>query len=209
MADIVPGTKGAGSDPEGRRPYMLPAAMALRVLRPFALLAVLALLGLAACGDDDDGEASAPPPAAEEQTETAEPSPAEQREALEDTSTKPQIPRPSGSPPRRLVKEDIVRGMGPPAKPGDTLMVQYAGVTFSTGEEFDASWNTGEPFTFPLGGGQVIEGWDRGFVGMRRGGRRMLTIPPELAYGTQGFPPAIGPNETLVFVVDLLAIQPG
>ena len=188
---------------------MLPAAMPLRVLRPFALLTVVALLGLAACGDDDDGETSAPPPAAEEQTETTEPSPAEQREALEDTSKKPQIPRPSGSPPRRLVKEDIVRGKGPPAKPGDTLMVQYAGVTFSTGEEFDASWNTGEPFTFPLGGGQVIEGWDRGFVGMRRGGRRMLTIPPELAYGTQGFPPAIGPNETLVFVVDLLAIQPG
>jgi peptidylprolyl isomerase len=186
------------------------AAMAPGVLRPLALVAVLLTLALAACGDDDDGgEASAPSATAEEQTETAEPSPAEQREALEDTSTKPQIPRPSGSPPRRLVKEDIVRGKGPPAKPGDTLMVQYAGVTFSTGEEFDASWNTGEPFTFPLGGGQVIEGWDRGFVGMRRGGRRMLTIPPELAYGTQGFPPAIGPNETLVFVVDLLAIQPG
>jgi peptidylprolyl isomerase len=185
------------------------AAMAPGVLRPLALVAVLLTLALAACGDDDDGEASPPSATAEEQTETAEPSPTEQREALEDTSTKPQIPRPSGSPPRRLVKEDIVRGKGPPAKPGDTLMVQYAGVTFSTGEEFDASWNTGEPFTFPLGGGQVIEGWDRGFVGMRRGGRRMLTIPPELAYGTQGFPPAIGPNETLVFVVDLLAIQPG
>jgi peptidylprolyl isomerase len=185
------------------------AAMAPGVLRPLALVAVLLTLAVAACGDDDDGEASPPSATAEEQTETAEPSPTEQREALEDTSTKPQIPRPSGSPPRRLVKEDIVRGKGPPAKPGDTLMVQYAGVTFSTGEEFDASWNTGEPFTFPLGGGQVIEGWDRGFVGMRRGGRRMLTIPPELAYGTQGFPPAIGPNETLVFVVDLLAIQPG
>ncbi len=186
--------------------------MALRLLRPFALLAVLATLGLAACGDDDDGGEggeSAPPPAAEEQTETAEPTPAEQREALEDTSTKPEIPRPSGSPPRRLVKDDIVRGKGPPAKPGDTLLAHYAGVTFSTGEEFDASWNTGQPFTFPLGSGQVIEGWDRGFVGMRRGGRRMLTIPPELAYGTQGFPPAIGPNETLVFVVDLLAIEPG
>jgi peptidylprolyl isomerase len=184
---------------------MLPPLMA----RLLALLALLGTLGLAACGDDDDNGDSgggSPPPATEQ---PAEPSPAEQREALEDTSTKPEIPRPSGSPPRKLVKEDIVRGKGPPAKPGDTLMVQYAGVTFSTGEEFDASWNTGEPFTFPLGGGQVIEGWDRGFVGMRRGGRRMLTIPPELAYGTQGFPPAIGPNETLVFVVDLLAIQPG
>jgi peptidylprolyl isomerase len=176
--------------------------------RPLALLALLAALGLTACGDDDDGgdDGSSPPPPAAEQTET-EPSPAEQRQALEDTSTKPEIPRPTGSPPRRLQTEDIVRGKGPPAKPGDTVVVHYAGVTFSTGEEFDASWNRGQPFPFPLGGGQVIDGWDRGIVGMRLGGRRMLTIPPELAYGAQGFPPAIGPNETLVFVVDLLEIR--
>jgi peptidylprolyl isomerase len=186
---------------------MLPPLMA----RLLALLALLAALGLAACGDDDDdgggGDSSSPPPAAPaEQTET-EPSPAEQRQALENTSTKPEIPRPTGSPPRRLQTEDIVRGKGPPAKPGDTVVVHYAGVTFSTGEEFDASWNRGQPFPFPLGGGQVIDGWDRGIVGMRVGGRRMLTIPPELAYGAQGFPPAIGPNETLVFVVDLLEIR--
>jgi peptidylprolyl isomerase len=176
--------------------------------RLLALLALLAALGLTACGDDDDGgdDGSSPPPPAAEQTET-EPSPAEQRQALEDTSTKPEIPRPTGSPPRRLQTEDIVRGKGPPAKPGDTVVVHYAGVTFSTGEEFDASWNRGQPFPFPLGGGQVIDGWDRGIVGMRLGGRRMLTIPPELAYGAQGFPPAIGPNETLVFVVDLLEIR--
>jgi peptidylprolyl isomerase len=179
--------------------------MARRLL---ALLALLAL-ALAACGDDDDdggGDGTSPPPATAEQTET-EPSPSEQREALEDTSVKPEIPRPSGSPPRRLETEDIVRGKGPAAKPGDTVLVHYAGVTFSTGEEFDASWNRGEPFPFPLGGGQVIQGWDRGIVGMKVGGRRMLTIPPELAYGAQGFPPAIGPNETLVFVVDLLEIR--
>jgi peptidylprolyl isomerase len=184
---------------------MLPAAMGFRLL---ALLALLAALGLAACGSDDeeDGGDRSPPPAAEEQTQT-EPSPSEQREALEDTSAKPEIPRPSGSPPRRLQTDDIVRGRGPAAKPGDTVLVHYAGVTFSTGEEFDASWNTGQPFPFPLGGGQVIEGWDRGIVGMRVGGRRMLTIPPELAYGAQGFPPAIGPNETLVFVVDMLEIR--
>src|SRR5918999_4231841 len=185
---------------------MLPPPMA----RLLALLALLAAVGLAACGDDDDddggGDGSSPPPAAAEQTE-AEPSPAEQRQALEDTSTKPEIPRPTGSPPRRLQTEDIVRGKGPPAKPGDTVLVHYAGVTFSTGEEFDASWNRGQPFPFPLGGGQVIDGWDRGIVGMRVGGRRVLTIPPELAYGAQGFPPAIGPNETLVFVVDLLEIR--
>jgi peptidylprolyl isomerase len=179
--------------------------MAARFLRTLAILAVLPGLGLTACGDDDDGEAS-PPPSAEERTET-EPTSSEQREALKDTSTKPVIPRPSGSPPRALRKEDIVRGKGPAAKPGDNLVVHYAGVTFSTGEEFDASWDRGEPYSFTLGRSQVIEGWHRGFAGMKQGGRRMLTIPPELAYGAQGFPPAIGPNETLVFVVDLVDIR--
>jgi peptidylprolyl isomerase len=176
------------------------------------LLALVATLGLVACGGDDDGGddggGDSPPPAAEEQTET-EPTPSEEREALKDTSTKPAIPRPTGAPPRRLEVEDIVRGEGPKAKAGDTVLVHYAGVTFSTGEEFDASWNSGQPFPLPLGQGQVIEGWDRGLVGMRAGGRRMLTIPPELAYGAQGFPPAIGPNETLVFVVDMLEIAGG
>jgi peptidylprolyl isomerase len=181
--------------------------MGARHLRTLAVFAVLAGTGLAACGDDEgEGEAS-PPPAAEERTET-EPTPSEQREALKDTSTKPEIPRPSGSPPRALEKEDVVRGEGPAAKPGDTLTVHYAGVTFSTGEEFDASWNSGQPFTFPHGGGRVIEGWDRGMVGMRQGGRRVLTIPPEMAYGAQGTADgSIGPNETLVFVVDLLEIR--
>src|ERR671915_845377 len=146
----------------GVRPFpcMLPAAMA----RLLALLALLGTLALAACGDDDDevadGGGDPPPPTAQEQTET-EPTPSEQREALKDTSTKPEIPRPSGSPPRKLVTEDIVRGNGPPAKAGDTLTVQYAGVTFSTGEEFDASWNSGQPFVFPLGAGRVIQGWDQ------------------------------------------------
>jgi peptidylprolyl isomerase len=180
-----------------------------RLLRITTLLGLLAAIGIGACGGDeeDDGGASASSQTAEQQAETTEPSLAEQREALEDTSTKPVIPRPSGSPPRRLRKEDIVRGKGRAARPGDTLMVQYAGVKFSTGEEFDASWNTGQPFVFTLAPGQVIEGWVRGFAGMREGGRRILTIPPELAYGAQGFPPAIGPNETLVFVVDLLRIR--
>jgi peptidylprolyl isomerase len=185
---------------------MLPAAMARLLL----LLALVGMLALGACGDDDDdgdGGNGSPPPTAEQPTET-EPTAAEQRQALEDTSTKPEIPRPTGSPPRRLETEDIVRGTGPPAKAGDTVLVHYAGVTFSTGEEFDASWNSGQPFPFPLGQQRVIDGWDKGVVGMRVGGRRMLTVPPELAYGAQGFPPAIGPNETLVFVVDLLEIAP-
>ena len=127
--------------------------------RLLALLALLGMFTLAACGDDDEdgdgGSDNPPPPAAQEETQT-EPSLSEQREALKDTTTKPEIPRPTGSPPRRLQTEDIVRGTGPAAKPGDTIAAHYAGVTFSTGEEFDASWDRGEPFTVPLGGGQVI-----------------------------------------------------
>jgi peptidylprolyl isomerase len=175
----------------------------MRRLLP-CLLALLAVIALGACGDDE--EPAAKPTKADT---TEEPSPAKEREALEDTHTRPHIPKPSGAPPRRLVKEDIVKGKGAPAKNGDTLTVNYVGVTFSTGEEFDASWDRGEPFQFTLGAGQVISGWDKGLVGMRKGGRRMLTIPPELAYGTAGSPPLIGPNETLVFVVDLVAIKPG
>ena len=175
--------------------------------RPFAcLLALVVLIGVAACGDDDE-------PAAQDsdtQTQTSEePSPSAQREALKDTTVKPVIPKPTGSPPRRLEKEDIVKGKGPPAKAGDTVTVNYVGVTFSTGDEFDASWDRGQPFDVPLGAGQVIEGWDKGLVGMRKGGRRILTVPPELAYGTDGYPPTIGPNETLVFVIDALEITPG
>lgn len=175
---------------------------------PRLLLLIPALLGclaLSACGSD--GESTGSDGAAQEpaaRTETA-PSPLEQREALKDTGVKPEIPKPIGSPPRKLVKEDIVKGKGPAAKTGDSLTVNYAGISYSTGEEFDASWNNGAPFSFQLGG-QVIEGWNKGIVGMRAGGRRMLTIPPELGYGSQGSGP-IAPNETLVFVVDLVSID--
>jgi peptidylprolyl isomerase len=87
------------------------------------------------------------------------------------------------------------------------VQVQYVGVSFKTGEQFDASWDRGEPFVFQLGAGQVIPGWDQGIQGMKVGGRRRLVIPPDMAYGSRGSPPSIGPNETLVFVVDLLAVQ--
>jgi peptidylprolyl isomerase len=177
----------------------------MRRLLP-CMLVLLTLL--AACGDDNDGEPGTQ--SSERQSKTSEePSPSAQRKALKDTGIKPVIPKPSGSPPRRLVKEDIVKGEGPAAKAGDTLTVNYVGVAFSTGDEFDASWDRGQPFDVPLGAGKVIEGWDKGLVGMRKGGRRMLTIPPELAYGSEGQPPAIAPNETLIFVVDALAIKPG
>ena len=171
-----------------------------------ALLALLAATGLAACGDESDDEPASQ--TTDQRSETAEePSASAQREALKDTDTRPVIPKPTGAPPRTLVTEDIVKGKGPEAERGDTMTVNYVGVAFSTGEEFDASWDRGRPLDVPLGAGKVIKGWDRGLAGMRKGGRRMLTIPPELAYGTAGYPPAIAPNETLVFVVDAVAIR--
>jgi peptidylprolyl isomerase len=117
------------------------------------------------------------------------------------------IPKPTGTPPRKLVKEDIVKGKGPGAKPGDTVTVNYVGVNFSNGQEFDSSWDSGASFPVQLGAGMVIEGWDKGLVGIRKGGRRMLTIPPEMGYGAEGYPPDIPPNETLVFVVDAVSIK--
>ena len=124
-----------------------------------------------------------------------------------DTSTKPEIPVPSGEPPTGLESTDIVEGDGDVAETGDTVKVQYVGVDYSTGEQFDASWDNGQPFTFQLGGGQVIKGWDEGVAGMKVGGRRVLVIPPDLGYGPQGSPPTIPGNSTLVFVVDLEDVQ--
>jgi peptidylprolyl isomerase len=177
----------------------------------FVLLALLAALALAACGGDEEDSGSggdsadtsqeSPPPSDDTGTET------ETAPDLTDTSVKPVIDIPSGMPPRRLVKEDIVKGKGPAAKPGDTVIVNYVGVSFSTGEEFDASWDAGQPFPVQLGAGNVIEGWEKGLLGIRKGGRRELIIPPEQAYGAKGAPPSIGPNETLVFVIDALEIQ--
>nr|WP_196790092.1 FKBP-type peptidyl-prolyl cis-trans isomerase [Streptomyces caniscabiei] len=102
--------------------------------------------------------------------------------------------------------KDIWEGDGEVAQAGQTVTVHYVGVSFSTGEEFDASWNRGTPFRFPLGGGRVIKGWDQGVQGMKVGGRRQLTIPAHLAYGNQSPTPAIKPGETLIFVVDLLGV---
>ena len=126
-----------------------------------------------------------------------------------DTSKKPAIPVPSGAPPTGLESRDIVEGDGPTAETGDQVEVQYVGVDYSTGEQFDASWDSGQPFEFQIGAGQVIPGWDQGVTGMKVGGRRELIIPPDLAYGAQGSPPAIGPDATLIFVIDLLDVKSG
>jgi peptidylprolyl isomerase len=121
-----------------------------------------------------------------------------------DLTRKPKIPPPHGRPPRKLVERDIVKGHGAPAQAGQTVLVQYVGVAWSTGKEFDSSWQRHQAFAFPLGAGQVIRGWDEGVAGMRPGGRRLLVIPPSLGYGARGAGSAIKPNETLVFVVDLV-----
>jgi peptidylprolyl isomerase len=120
---------------------------------------------------------------------------------------KPEIDFPGGEAPKELQIVDIVEGDGPEAKPGHQVSVHYVGVAFSTGEEFDASWNRGETFEFSLGAGQVIAGWDQGVAGMKVGGRRRLTIPPHLGYGNRGAGSRIKPGETLIFVVDLLGVR--
>jgi FKBP-type peptidyl-prolyl cis-trans isomerase len=120
---------------------------------------------------------------------------------------KPKVDVPSGPPPKDLQVHDITEGDGPEAQPGDTLTVQYVGVLYQSGKEFDSTWDRGQPFTFQLATGQVIPGWDQGLQGMRVGGRRQLIVPPDLGYGKQGQPPDIPPNSTLIFVVDLLDVQ--
>jgi peptidylprolyl isomerase len=120
---------------------------------------------------------------------------------------RPQIDKPEGDIPFDLVIDDIVVGGGEEATRGSKVSVHYVGVAFSTGEEFDASWDRGQPFEFKLGKGQVIPGWDAGVQGMRVGGRRALTIPSAMAYGARGAGGVIKPHEPLVFVVDLLAVD--
>ncbi len=127
-------------------------------------------------------------------------------EVSTDLSTRPEPAIPDGEPPAELVSEDIVEGDGAELKAGDTAEVEYVGVLYDTGEEFDASWER-EPIEFELGAGEVIPGWDQGLEGMKEGGRRQIIIPSELAYGPTGQPPAIPPDAALVFVVDLLSIS--
>jgi len=119
--------------------------------------------------------------------------------------SKPEVDFPGGEPPADLEITDIWEGDGKVASSGDTVRVHYVGVAYSTGEEFDASWDRGEPLRFRLGAGQVIAGWDQGVQGMKVGGRRQLVIPPGLAYGNRGAGNVIRPGETLIFVCDLMS----
>ena len=120
--------------------------------------------------------------------------------------TRPEIDFPGGEPPTELRITDIWEGDGTAARSGNRVTVHYVGVAYSTGEEFDASWNRGDPLQFQLGAGHVIAGWDQGLQGMKVGGRRQLIIPPDLAYGDRGAGHAIAPGETLIFVCDLVSI---
>ena len=120
--------------------------------------------------------------------------------------SKPEVEIPDHSPSYQLELEDITVGDGDEATAGKIVEVHYVGVSWKTGKQFDASWDRGDTFKFGLGKGQVIRGWDEGVAGMKVGGRRQLVIPPALASGSRGAPPVIGPNETLVFVVDLLEV---
>jgi peptidylprolyl isomerase len=121
--------------------------------------------------------------------------------------SKPKFAIPDGDPACELQTIDVVVGDGAEAKAGSTLSMQYVGKSWSTKQEFDASWDRGQAFEFELGAGRVIQGWDKGIEGMKVGGRRVLIIPPDLGYGARGAGGAIGPNETLVFVVDLEAVN--
>ena len=177
-----------------------------------AVLACLALFAVA-CGDDKEDAAGAPAETtAQAETETQEEAAPEKEPAAisKDLDEKPSIESPGGEPPAELEKDDVVEGDGRTAKEGDNVSVQYVGVNWSNGAEFDASWGRGEAFTFTLGAGNVIPGWDEGVQGMKVGGRRKLVIPPDMGYGEQGTPDgSIPPNETLIFVVDLEKVQSG
>ncbi len=160
-----------------------------------AALMLCALLALAGCGDDDSSGTT-------EGTDTTAAVAASGGSA---DDGKPKVTVPDGAAPTQLLMKDLTEGSGPAAKRGDNVTVEYVGVGFESGKEFDTSWGR-EPFAFQLGSGQVIPGWEEGVVGMKAGGRRQLLVPPELAYGEAGFPPSIAPNEALVFVIDLLEI---
>lgn len=121
--------------------------------------------------------------------------------------SRPEVDFPGETPPEELVIEELIPGTGAEVAPGDAISCHYVGVSWTTGEEFDASWNRGTPLDFTAGIGQVIQGWDQGLIGMKEGGRRRLEIPSHLAYGEAGAGAAIGPNETLIFVVDLVKVD--
>lgn len=206
---MTPRNRSGGAPP--RRSL---ACAAVRPRHPIAL--GLAVLSLAAAGCGEEQEASeVADKAVEEQSGASveqggsegqgEGGPASAGEALQ--RSKPSIEAPAGEAPDELQVEDVIEGTGPAASAGQQIAVNYVGVSYADAKEFDNSFDRGMPFEFALGGGMVIPGWDEGLEGMKVGGRRRLTIPPDLAYGAQGQPPVIKPNATLIFEIDLLDVQ--
>jgi peptidylprolyl isomerase len=183
-------------------------------LRPGAALAALATTAVLVAGCGSSGSSSSigvgqeNPNAATEiaKSSTSSTATTGTTPASGPLATEPTVTPPTGAPPTKLVTKDLIVGTGPEAKAGDTVTVNYVGVLYKNGKTFDASWKRSEPFSFTLGEGKVIPGWDQGVAGMKVGGRRMLVIPAPLAYGAQGSPPTIPPNSALVFVVDLLSV---
>ncbi len=172
-------------------------------MRFLALISAVAVaILLAACGGDEDSSAEPAKAAAAAESEP-------KVEIREPAKKEPKVVVPEGPPPEELVVRDIRIGDGPVAEKGDQLTAEYIGFNYGDGYQFDRHahrWGEGKPAEFKLGAGEVIPGWDQGVEGMKVGGRRELIIPPDLAYGDVNPPPEVGPNETVVFVVELLGI---
>jgi FKBP-type peptidyl-prolyl cis-trans isomerase len=168
-------------------------------------LALVVAVGVAACGSSSSNQApgveQAPSGGA---TQASIPTTPKPPPAL---AKKPVVTVPKTPPPTKLVSKDLVQGTGAAASQGKTVTVNYVGVLYKNGKEFDSSWSRNQPFTTSLAPGSVISGWVQGLNGMKVGGRRELIVPPSLGYGKAGSPPTIPPNSTLVFVVDLLSVQ--
>jgi len=188
-------------------------------LRIGALVALLVLaVAAAGCGGSSKNESAADKSAAAAEKEAKNQKPVPEPKAPTaakvaptageaDIAKKPTVPKGTGAAPKALKVETLIAGSGPEIKNGQQATVQYVGVLFKNGKEFDTSWGKGkQPFAFTIGSGQVISGWDQGVLGMKVGERRRLTIPADLAYGAQGSPPKIGPNEPLIFDIDLKKI---
>jgi peptidylprolyl isomerase len=183
-----------------------------------ALAALVAATAIAGCGSSSNSNEIAPGnenananaeaakiEASESKTSTAAAG-AVQTPTSGPLSKEPTVKPPSGPAPSKLVTKELIQGKGALAKAGESVTVNYVGVLYKNGKVFNASWESKQPFTFVLGRGQVIPGWDKGVAGMRVGSRRELIIPAAEAYGARGRPPAIPPNSPLVFVVDLLGV---
>jgi peptidylprolyl isomerase len=183
-------------------------------MRVIVLALCIALaLAAAGCGGSSDSSSASPETSAKKEASAKEKGSASKEASSSPkassaaTRTKPTVTVPKQIAPTKYATREDIEGTGPEAKAGDQVTVQYVGVGYDSEEEFDSSWSRNEPLTFTLGVGEVIKGWDRGIQGMKVGGRRELLIPANLGYGAAGSPPKIAPNEALVFVVDLLAVE--